>query len=237
MGTNLFKTKSILIADDDTAYRENLRSVLARYFYEVYDADNGLKALELYREKLPDMIVTDINMPGLDGISLIKKIRSDDLKTRVIVTSAYPDQHNLLDAIPLHIVRFVVKPFEFPELLAAMTESFKIVGDGGDNILFTHRCDETGLIKECCLNRQNHTISCGDKTHTLTAKEYRLILALLQNDSTILSYETIEDKVWDGEFMSSNALRTLIKKVRQKTCKDFVKNVASCGYTVEINPA
>jgi len=236
METNFFKSKSILIADDDQTYREYLRNILMRHFIDIYEAGNGLQALDLYRANLPDIIITDINMPKLDGISLIKKIRSDDLKTRIIVTSAFPDQNNLLDAIPLHIARFIVKPFEFPELMTAITESFKLEGEGEKIVTFTHYCEEDGSLRKCSLNRQNHTITCGDKTHNLTAKEYRLIHSLLQNDKKLLSYSAIEDMVWDGEYMSSNALRTLIKKVRQKTCKDFIKNIASCGYSVTVTP-
>ncbi len=239
MNTNHLKNFNLIIADDDDAYRENLTAILQRHFTRVIDANDGSRAFELYREEHPDLIITDISMPGLDGLSLIKKIREEDLKTKIIVTSAHPDRPYLLDAIPLHIARFIVKPFEFPELLEAITSSLE--GDqNGETVtveLFKHRCGGDGEDIECRFDRQNHTICCGEDTHELSAKEFLLLDALIQNGNRVLSYSAIEDMVWEGEYMSSNALRTLIKKVRQKTCRDFIKNVASFGYRVDTRPA
>lgn len=237
MNTDRFKHRTVLIIDDDNVYRENLRNLFKRYFEEVFEADNGTTAFQSYQENAPDIIITDISMPQLDGMSLIKKIRSRDHTTKIIVTSGHPDQHYLLDAIPLHITKFFVKPFEFPDLLDAITESFKTENGEESVIAFMHYCEEDSLGLPCRLDRENHTITCGDNTYTLSVKEFRLVDSLVQNSNRVLSYEAIEARVWEGEYMSSNALRTLIKKVRQKTCKDFIKNVTSFGYKIQINPS
>ena len=231
-----FKHRSILIIDDEDAYRENLRNLFKRYFADVYEADNGNTAYQSYQEHAPDIIITDISMPKLDGMSLIKKIRSRDHSTKIIVTSGHPDQDYLLDAIPLQITKFLVKPFEVTDLMDAITESFKMENGEEGVIAFMHYCEEENLGLPCRLDRENHTITCGDNTYALSIKEYRLVDSLIHNSNRVLSYEAIEERVWEGEYMSSNALRTLIKKVRQKTCKDFIKNVTSFGYKVEIIP-
>lgn len=230
--TNL-KDYSVLIADDDDAYRENLYKVFERHFGHVWEAQDGTHAYTLYQAEQPDIIVTDISMPRLDGLSLIRKIRSHDMKTKIIVTSAHAERDYLLDAIPLHISRYVVKPFVFQELQDAIVQSLE-EEQPAENIV---HCSDEGEGRICKLDRQNHTITCGDETHELSTKEFLLLDALIKNENRVLSYTTIEDIVWEGEYMSSNALRTLIKKVRQKTCRDFIKNVASLGYRIDTIPA
>ena len=236
MDTKSFNEYSLLIADDDDVYREHLYKILGRHFGTVLEARDGEDALTLYQNEQPDMIITDISMPSLDGISLIKKIRANDLKTKIIVTSGHTERHFLLDAIPLQISRYIVKPFEFEELLQTIIESFQKKNETENVLLFRHRCDGEGEMCLCRLDRQNHTITCDDNTEELSVKEYRLLEALIKNGNRVLSYETIEDLVWEGEYMSSNALRTLIKKVRQKTCRDLIKNVASYGYRIDLHP-
>lgn len=236
MDTNELRPYSLLIVDDDELYRENLNSIFERHFGTIFEAPNGASAFTLYQDERPDIIITDISMPTLDGLSLIKKIRADDLKTKIIVTSGHTEQHYLLDAIPLHISRFIVKPFEFSELLQAILESLEEENTKEDVVAFRHQCDGSTEL-QCSLNRQNRTITCDGETHDLSLKEFLLLNTLIENGNRVVSYDMIEDLVWEGEYMSSNALRTLIKKVRQKTCKNFIKNVASLGYRVDIIPA
>ena len=237
MDTKNLQAHTLLIVDDDDAYRENLYKILDRYFARILEARDGIGAFSVYESERPDLIITDISMPSLDGISFIKKIRTNDLETKIIVTSGRTDQNYLLDAIPLHISRFIVKPFVFEELFETIIGCFDEKEEKAGEIVFKHRCGGEEEACLCSLNRQNHTISCGHQTHDLSTKEFLLLDALIKNGNRVLSYDTIEDLVWEGEYMSSNALRSLIKKLRQKTCRDFIKNVASFGYRVDILPA
>ena len=91
----------ILYAEDNEKIRESYALVLKRYFKEVIEACDGKEALELYRSHKPDIVLTDINMPELDGLELIRIIREDDKTTKIIVLSAYSDQEKLMKAISL----------------------------------------------------------------------------------------------------------------------------------------
>ena len=203
MNTNNLQAYTLLIVDDDDAYRENLYKVLDRYFDRILEARDGISAFSVYENEQPDLIITDISMPSLDGISFIKQIRANDLGTKIIVTSGRTDRNYLLDAIPLHISRFIVKPFVFEELFETIIGCFEEKEENDDTIVFKHRCD--GKEEEACLcnlNRQNRTISCGHRTHDLSTKEFLLLDALIKNGNRVLSYDTIEDLVWEGEYMS-----------------------------------
>jgi len=110
MNHNKIDDISILVAEDETKLLHTMVEYLQLFFTHVYAAENGLRAYELYLEKHPDIIIADIHMPLLDGLSLIKKIRREDRKTKIIITTAHSDKEKLLQAIELNLVKYLIKP-------------------------------------------------------------------------------------------------------------------------------
>lgn len=116
--------KRVLIVDDAAFMRMMLRDILVRGGYEIVgEAENGLKAVELYQELEPDLVTMDITMPEMDGISSLKKIREVDPEAVVIMCSAMGQQALVIDAIQAGAKDFIVKPFQPDRVLEAIQKA------------------------------------------------------------------------------------------------------------------
>ena len=100
-----YKNIKILYVEDDEIARENGIEYLENYFELIYDASDAIKALQLYEKYKPDIIITDIQMPKLNGLEFVKRIRQKDKKTQVIIITAFSDKDYLLKAIELGLVK------------------------------------------------------------------------------------------------------------------------------------
>jgi DNA-binding response OmpR family regulator len=227
-GKNIKTGLSILFVEDEEDIRETFVSSLARRYASVYSAADGIEGLEQYKKYAPDLIITDVYMPNMDGLEMIKKIRKEDKKTNIIISSAFSDKEKLLTAIELNLVKYLIKPYSFEELLAAIDNSTSEKAE-----IFEFVCgNETNQEKRFIYNIKNREISNGGESHELTQKESDLLTLLLQNNGNTVSYEQIEASVWKGEFMSDDALRSTVRKIRRKTCKSLIKNASGLGYKI-----
>ena len=111
---------SILFVEDEKAIRDNYTQYLRMFFNEVYEADDGEKAYQLYNEKKPDIIILDLNIPKLNGLEILKKIRENDSTTKVIIITAHTDKKLLLEATTLQLTKYLVKPVNRKALKEAL---------------------------------------------------------------------------------------------------------------------
>ena len=117
---NIISTLSILYAEDDESTRESILPILLKLFKNVFIAKDGMEALEICLEQKEniDIIVSDINMPRLSGIGMLKEIRKKELNIPVIFTSAYKEASFLYEAIKLNTSDYLVKPYNVRELFS-----------------------------------------------------------------------------------------------------------------------
>jgi sigma-B regulation protein RsbU (phosphoserine phosphatase) len=110
----------ILYVEDDASAREQIIHLLKRRGKEVIEAGNGKEGLALFRQHQPDLVVTDIRMPVMDGLTMAKEIKAISPEAKIIVTTAFTDISYLMDAIDVGIDQYVVKPVDIDKLLAAI---------------------------------------------------------------------------------------------------------------------
>ena len=113
---------TILYIEDDTITRDNISSYLKRQCKQLYIASNGEEGLELFKEHKPEIIITDIEMPKLNGLDMSRKIRKLSPTTQIIITTAYTSNEYLLQAVNLHLVQYIVKPISLPKLTNALKD-------------------------------------------------------------------------------------------------------------------
>ena len=179
---NKLKSFTLLYAEDEAGIQNNLNEIFQCLFKEIYLASNGEEALKLYHEKKPDLIITDIQMPKLTGIELLKQVRKRDSKTRVIITSAHTDLEYMLEATELHLVKYIVKPITESKIKDALENFIKSYeGSSIYNIIPSWSYDESlSLVKG------------PDKEYLLTKKE-NIFLKLLLQKNRIINYTEIEN--------------------------------------------
>lgn len=210
---------TLLYAEDEEGIRKNINEILKHLFKEIFVAKNATEAFKLYQDNKPDLIITDIKMAKESGIDLIKKIRKTDSKTRVIITSAHTDLEYMLDAAELHLVKYVVKPItehKLTEALEAFVKSY--------NNARIYNLAEAWLFDE-----SKSIIQSPDEEFKLTKKENQFLKLLIQKNR-IITYEEMENIIWNEDIMTPNAMRLFIKNFRKKLPSDTLKNVQGTGY-------
>ncbi|MCK4441701.1 MAG: response regulator, partial [Sulfurovaceae bacterium] len=223
----LKKSKYTLLYIEDEAFIRRIAiSYLRPYFADIYEAEDGVEALKIYKEKKPDMIMTDIEMPNMDGLTLCKEIRKKDKTTPIIITTAYTSTEYLLEAVSLNLVKYLVKPMEEEPLFEAIKICFEQIETQNPNIVY--------LTKDYKFDTFNHTLLKGNEVIPLTESQYKLLDILIKNRERIVSYKEIEDFVWADKVMSSDALRSLIRDVRKLVGKEKIENISKCGYRIHL---
>ena len=221
-----FKKYTILYVEDDEGVRNINSRFLNRMFNELFLASNGEEAYTLYKKYHPDIILTDINMPKMDGITLSKKIRLEDKNTKIIITTAYSDKKYLMDAIELNLEKYIIKPLTNRNLLPALT---KAVNSLEEELDFKVELDE-----DFYFDNNTSLFYLNNKTISLNKKELLFLKLLVLNKNRIVSYEEIEQKVWEDEYMSLNSLRTTIGFLRKKIPFNCIKNISNMGYKLNL---
>lgn len=218
---------SLLYVEDEDFIRENAILFLEESFGHIYEADNAFRALEIYHDKKPDIIITDISMPKMNGLELCEKIRRTDTTTPIIITTAHTNTDYLLKAVELQLVKYLLKPIEEESLQDALQLCFDKLQKENTNII--------KLPKEYTYDTFNQTLLCQNSVVKLTFQERAFFKLLLKHPGHICSYEEIENFLFDTQGMSDDALKTLVKKIRKKTDKSLIKNYSKQGYKIALS--
>ncbi len=220
------KKSTILLVEDEISVAQSFKKVLLLYVKEVYIASDGEKAYEAYERVHPDIIITDIKIPKLNGLNLIKKIRKNNKKIPIVVTSAYANQEFLLESIKLFLVEYLIKPIKESDLTRVLQECAKVLSS-----------DQTGIVKVSKISfydYDNKEFIYNDKKIPLTKKEAMLFELLLLHRRNLVSRKSIENKLYIYKEASPSALKNLIFKLRKKLQIDIIKTVGKLGYMIDI---
>ncbi len=217
---NDFSNLTLLYVEDDTIIRHNAVEYLTNYFKEVFQAKDGQIALEIYNAKKPDIIISDIEMPKLDGLAMAKQIRKNDKTTPIIIATAFTDTSYLLQAVELQLIKYITKPISSKKL----KEALKLVGEhlSLNNII--------GIDKTTKYDKLNKTLIVDEVIVKLTKKELQLFDLLAKNHHRVVDYEEIEGLLWYDDVMSKDAIRALVRTLRVKLKGEYIENVSGFGY-------
>jgi DNA-binding response OmpR family regulator len=221
----LLSKSSVLLAEDEVRVRESFRMVLELYVDKVFCAANGKEAYEIYSKMHPDIIITDIKMPILSGLELVKKIRLKDEETPIIVTSAYTDQDFLMESIKLSLVEYLVKPVKEADLSRVLEESAKK--------LYKEHHTLTEITQEISYDLENKLFVYKDTKIVITPKEVEFVELLLAHRGNLLTKQEIEDKIYIYEEAPISALKNLVFKLRKKLPVDIIETVGKLGYMLK----
>ncbi|CAA6809437.1 MAG: Putative two-component response regulator [uncultured Sulfurovum sp.] len=222
---------SLLYVEDDqdiqAIYLESIKEEVD-IVHLAYDGEEGYN---LYRALKPDIILLDINMPKLDGLSLAKKIRELDSQVKIIITTAYAEQDKLLQAIELYLIKYILKPIDplllKEALLKAKNEIFKSRSNAlpKDKIFF--------LDEHSTWNVNQEKFYVKGVEVKLTKNERRLLMLLSSNENKVFTfYQIFNDISYDNieKDYDVGQVRALVKLLRQKIPKDAIVNIYGEGY-------
>src|ERR671921_2991532 len=221
----------ILVVDDDRAVRDALRRALTLGGYEVQAAEGGQQGLTQIAPGLPDAVVLDVGMPGVDGLEVCRRLRGAGNRVPVLMLTARDAVSDRIDGLDAGADDYLVKPFDVGELrarLRALLRRTRADGNGDADCQSFH---------ELRLDGARHGVSVGESFVELTRTEYQLLELLMLNAGRVLPHNLIYERVWGYDFgPASNALRVYIgylrRKLEQAGARPLLHTVRGVGYVL-----
>jgi two-component system response regulator MprA len=223
----------ILVVDDEPAVRESLVSSLTFEGYETVEASDGVEALEQVEKEKPDLVVLDVLMPRLDGLTACRRLRTFGSNVPVLMLTARDMVGDRVSGLDAGADDYLVKPFELDELLARIRALLR------RSTLSSPRevNDEVMVFDDLSMNTLTREVIRDGKPLELTRTEYMLLEMLLAHPRQVLTREQILETVWGFDFEpASNSLDVYVMYLRRKTEIDglprLIHTVRGVGYTL-----
>ena len=219
----------ILIAEDDPKLLKSLVHIFELNNYAVDGADNGTLALELASSGEYDGLVLDVMMPGMDGVSLLKRLRADGITTPALFLTARCEIDQRIEGLDAGADDYLPKPFSTGELLARVRAMLR----RKDN--FTPDIVSFGGLS---LNRSTYELMYGEASQALSGKEFQVMEMLMQNTGIILTAEQLITHIWGWDAsVDTSVLWVHVSNIRKKldllSAPVAIKFVRNAGYTLE----
>lgn len=214
----------VLLIEDDAMIGKGLVTALSAAGMSVDWVRDGAQAEGALRDQGYAIVLLDLGLPRADGFEVLKAGRREGIGTPVLIITARDHVDDRVKGLDLGADDYLVKPFETRELLARMRALIRRrAGQATPSLA-------AGALE---LNTETHELSCAEVTEVLPAREYALMLALLERPGRILSRTQIEERIYGwGEEVASNAVDVLIHSIRRKFGKGVVLNVRGAGWMV-----
>ena len=220
----------ILVVDDEPKIRELIGQYLTVAGYETEFAKDGIEALNIISKGDIDMVILDVMMPFMDGITCLKEMRSRGFKTPVIILSAKGEEYDKITGFEAGTDDYVVKPFSPKELMARV----KAVAMRANPELTEN--NEKYIFGDLVIDVPSHSIKIKGELINVTPKEFDLLVCLVQNKGVALSRERILLKVWNYDYFGEDrTVDTHIKMLRSHLgeYRDCIETVWGVGYKFE----
>lgn len=221
----------ILIVEDEPISLEMLSKTL-KEDYDVLTADNGKKGFELYKKFNPHIIISDLNMPIMNGIELIQKIRELDQNSKIIITTFKDDVQTLLQATELKLFKYLIKPIDFTTLKNIIEESIEEL-----NRFNTVELNIINISPTLIWKTSEFELFSNNQIVKLTPKEKKVLNLLLQKPNQVFTYNEIIYEVWEknNEAGDRKTLKTMITGLRKKIKDVEINNVYGYGYNIVLH--
>ena len=228
---------TILLVEDETVLAETLRYNLEREGYQVLTASDGVQGLDLARSAQPDLLILDVMLPRLDGLSVCRMLRRES-SVPILMLTARSDEVDRIAGLELGADDYVVKPFSLGELLArvrAMLRRGKRDGDAPEREVL-----QGGEVR---LDAGSRRAWRGPNELALAAKEFDLLACLMRNQGLALSRDLLLERVWGYDFDGdTRTVDVHIRWLRAKVEDDpsqpvYIQTVRGIGYRFQAPPA
>lgn len=229
--------EKVLIIDDEEHIVELIKYNLESSGYKTYEAYNGIDGLKIARKELPDLILLDLMLPGIDGLEVCKRLRADDKLKQVpiIMLTAKSEEIDKILGLELGADDYITKPFSIRELNArikAVLRRISPLEEGADLYRFA----------DVEIDYNKHEIKKNGIKVDLTLKEFELLDHLIKNKGKVLTRDLLLDKIWGYEYVGeTRTVDVHIRHLRQKLEEDdknpkFIETVRGIGYRFNHEP-
>lgn len=216
----------LLLIEDEQKIGLPLKKALERHTYAVDYFINGKDGYREAKINNYDCIILDLNLPGIDGFEIARKLREENIFSPILMLTARTEQEDIITGLESGADDYLRKPFDFKELLLRINSLIK-----RNNLNKAELLKEGGIV----VNSELKKVYKNGKEVKLNAKEYGILEYLMRNKEKVISQEELLEHVWDREInLFTQTVRTNIKTLRQKIDSDkkFIKTVKGSGYAI-----
>ena len=215
---------SVLVVDDEIDILEFVSYNLQKENYQVFTANNGIEAIEIAKEKTPDLIILDVMMPDMDGIITCQKLREIKSLDDTIITflSARSEDYSQIAGFESGADDYITKPIRPKVLLSRVKALLSRKSSSNSSIL------EYGELK---IHEQKHLVVYKEKELSLPKKEFKLLVLLCSKPGHVFTRQEILNDVWGADvFVGDRTIDVHIRKLREKINSEYFKTVKGVGY-------
>ena len=215
----------VLLLEDDYLYKISIKEFLEELDFIVDDFENGEDALNAIFDTKYDLLLFDIRVPKMDGFELLKYVRQANIDTPIIILTSLTDIKDLSLGYTLGCNDYIRKPFDMIELkfrIEQLLKSFYQISNDLVELNFGFKY----CFKKSLLYKDENIVD-------LTQKELELVSFLVQNRGFFVTIESLRENVWEAKDISYADIRMCIKRVREKTNKDFIVTKRFLGYKID----
>lgn len=230
---------NIIVVEDEKAIREAIGIYLKNQGYQVFEAENGQKGLELIRKQEIHLAIVDVMMPVMDGITMVMKVR-DEYDFPIIFLSAKSEDIDKITGLNIGADDYVTKPFASMELLARVKSQLRrydqilALKNPQAQELQSHKLVVGGLE----LDLESKQVFVNERPVSLTAKEFQILELLMRTPGRVYSAEQIYEQVWQEEAINTETIMVHIRRLRTKIEANpkkpqYLKVIWGIGYKIE----
>jgi DNA-binding response OmpR family regulator len=215
----------ILLLEDEQMLSEAINEYLLSSGHRVTSFYDGFDALEALKKETFDLLILDINVPGIDGLDLLEQLHGLKIRPPAIYISALVDIEGISRAYDLGCYDYLKKPFHLKEL------SLRI-----DKVMqnCTIPQNHLRLSKSYAYDASTSTLMCDNVTHSLTKRQLQIIDLLARNRGRVVDFDQFRNYVWDEEYVDNATIRAEVSRLKKSLKEDFIQNIRALGYMIDI---
>lgn len=216
----------VLVVDDEEDILELLKYNLKKEGYDVKTASNGVRAVEVAKTYVPDVVLLDIMMPNQDGVETCRQLRENpDLhRTFILFLTARTEEYSEIAAFDVGADDYIVKPIKPRALMSRISALFRRERSG-------KKVKSVIAIKDLTIDKSSYTVTQNDKVITLPKKEFELLFFLAQSPNTVHTRDELLQHIWGSDvYVLARTVDVHIRKVREKIGEGYISTLKGVGY-------
>jgi DNA-binding response OmpR family regulator len=215
----------ILLLEDEQMLSEAIHEYLLALGHRVTLFFDGSEALDTLKEETFDLLILDINVPGIDGLDLLEQLHMLKIRPPAIYISALVDIEGISRAYDLGCYDYLKKPFHLKELALRIDKVMQSCATPQNHLR---------LSKSYGYDASTSTLMCDNVTQTLTKRQLQIIDLLARNRGRVVEFDQFRSYVWDEEYVDNPTIRAEVSRLKKILKEDFIQNIRALGYMIDI---
>ncbi|MDD5716727.1 MAG: response regulator transcription factor [Sulfuricurvum sp.] len=215
----------ILLLEDEQMLSEAINEYLVALGHRVTPFYNGSEALNILKKETFDLLILDINVPGIDGLDLLEQLHLLKIRPPAIYISALVDIEGISRAYDLGCYDYLKKPFHLKELSLRIDKVMQSCATPQNHVR---------LSKSYGYDASTSTLMCDNVTQPLTKRQLQIIDLLAKNRGRVVDFDQFRNYVWDEEYVDNATIRAEVSRLKKSLREDFIQNIRALGYMIDI---